>query len=328
MRVVLCPCCRALAVLSAWSRVCVLSACDLFRANGARLPAWPPCASFRPLDNLQVSLGAKSCASRLNPKGSAPLAGAKEVAVTPSEFAAGRPSPAYPRALASGPVRRGDAPAVRRAVRVARPRRRIRLLVPLASRIGGPTNRLAASHSASRSASPPLANAQSLRRYRGLPLASRKRNLPEEQAERPSVELSKAGRAGSRASRRSAADGEERYSATKQGAAIRRWGTREARHDARERDRGLEDRDELDQGDKRGRFGETRAAAERGRGQRLRTATRRRTRVRRGVARTSRWTGREGEPAAPNRTHVDKTHTHIHTRTPHTSTLSRRGHPQ
>ena len=153
--------CRASRVVCC---VCVLTACDLFRANGARLPAWPSCASFRPLDNLQVGLGAKSGASRHNPEGSAPLAGAKEVAVTPSEFAAGRPSPAFPRALASGPVRRSDAPVVRRAVRGARLRRRIRLLVPLASRIGGPTNRLAAPLSASRSASPPLANAQSLRR--------------------------------------------------------------------------------------------------------------------------------------------------------------------
>ena len=76
-------------------------------------------ASADILDNLQVGLGAKSSASRLNPGGSAPLAGAKEVAVTPNEFAAGRPSPAFPRALASGPVRRGDAPVIRRAIRVA-----------------------------------------------------------------------------------------------------------------------------------------------------------------------------------------------------------------
>ena len=91
-----------------------LSTCGFFRANGARPAAWPVSASFRPLAVHKYGFGAKSCANRLNPPGSAPLAGAKEAACVTLMS-----SRRFLRVLASGPVRRVAAPAVRRAIRCA-----------------------------------------------------------------------------------------------------------------------------------------------------------------------------------------------------------------
>ena len=81
-----------------------LSTCGFFRANGARPAAWPVSASFRPLAVHKYGFGAKSCATRLNPPGSAPLAGAKEAACVTLMS-----SRRFLRAFASGPVRRASA---------------------------------------------------------------------------------------------------------------------------------------------------------------------------------------------------------------------------
>ena len=66
-----------------------LATCGVFRGNRARPPAWSVCASFRPLDIHEYVFGAKSCATRLKPMGSARLSAAKGAAyVTLAEFVA------------------------------------------------------------------------------------------------------------------------------------------------------------------------------------------------------------------------------------------------
>ena len=66
-----------------------LATCGVFRGNRARPPAWSVCASFRPLDIHEYVFGAKSCATRLKPMGSARLSAAKGAAyVTLVEFVA------------------------------------------------------------------------------------------------------------------------------------------------------------------------------------------------------------------------------------------------
>ena len=141
-----------------------LATCGVFRGNRARPPAWPVCASFRPLDIHEYVFGAKSCATRLKPMGSARLSAAKGAA-----YVTLMSSRRFLRPLASGPVRRVVAPAGCRAIHGAMPRRGIPLLASLASRNGKPTNRVSASHSASRSLPPPLANTSSAARCALVP---------------------------------------------------------------------------------------------------------------------------------------------------------------
>ena len=139
----------------------------------------------------------------------------------------------------------------------------MRLLVPLASRLGGPANRASASLSASRLDSHPLANTPSAPQSR-LTAGQSKKKLREEQAEKPSVELSETHGLGSADSPRSAS--RMRSGIPRQRPAPR-YGDEAAGRDPcgeRERDRGFEGRDELDQGDKRDRVGEARLATERG----------------------------------------------------------------
>ena len=235
-----------------------LSTCGFFRANGARPAAWPVSASFRPLAVHKYGFGAKSCANRLNLPGSAPLAGAKEAACVtlmscggssessrPAPFAASPLPPSAGRSAARDFVGEYAFSSRLRLVSAVRRTATPRLSPPAARPLPRSRTRLSA----------PLSR---------LTAGQRKKKLCEEQAEKPSVELSETHGLGSADSPRSAS--RTRSGIPRQRPATR-YGDEAAGRDPRgerERDRGFEDRDELDQGDKRDRVGEARLAAERG----------------------------------------------------------------
>ena len=90
-------------------------------------------ASLRPLAVHQYSFGSQSCRIRRVPAQSARLSAAKDAA-----FVTLMSSRRILRSVASGPVRRVAAPAGCRSIHGAILRRRIRLLVSLASRLVNP----------------------------------------------------------------------------------------------------------------------------------------------------------------------------------------------
>ena len=110
-----------------------LPTCGVFRGNRAPASERAASASLRPLAVHQYSFGSQSCRIRRVPAQSARLSAAKDAA-----FVTLMSSRRILRLAASGPVRRVAAPAACRSIHSAILRRRIRLLVSLASRLGNP----------------------------------------------------------------------------------------------------------------------------------------------------------------------------------------------
>ena len=110
-----------------------LRTCGVFRGNRAPASERAASASLRPLAVHQYSFGSQSCRIRRVPAQSARLSAAKDAA-----FVTLMSSRRILRLGASGPVRRVAAPASCWSIRGAILRRRIRLLVSLASRLGNP----------------------------------------------------------------------------------------------------------------------------------------------------------------------------------------------